>query len=502
MVLLVAAAQPAQDLDRLLERGLVEVDLLDAPGQGAVLLDVLELLERGGAHQPDLAFRQHGLDQVREVHGAAGGRAGPDHGVHLVDEEDGPRPLLERVEHGLEALLEVAAITGPSQEGARVEGEDLGALEDLGGVRLEEAEGQPFDQRRLAHAGVAHEDGVVLAPPGQDLERALQLGQPPDQRVQLPLPAALGEVHAVRAQGITRGGRALLAGAPRRDVRLRRVTGHLRDPVRDVVEDVEPAHALAGQEVDGVGAALGQQRGQDVAHVRLRLPRALHVQDGRLQDAAEGEGLIGRALGPEGQGLEVLVEERVEVGLDLLGVGAGRAQDLVPARLVEDREEEMLQGQVGMAPGDRLPGGGVEDALDGPAEHDSILPALPWARERGPGARGGPRLRGRLRGLHRVRLRPPAADGAAARGRDGRPRGRTRPPSSTSRTASTVRAGVASIVTMRCIGRAWRWSTAPSRALPAGASWSPTRTCRCTPRTSCGRSCSGGWRASCPTSVP
>src|SRR5204862_7666425 len=67
VVLLVAAAQPAQDLDRLLERGLVEVDLLDAAGQRAVLLDVLELLERGRAHQPDLAFRQHRLEDRKST---------------------------------------------------------------------------------------------------------------------------------------------------------------------------------------------------------------------------------------------------------------------------------------------------------------------------------------------------------------------------------------------------------------------------------------------------
>ena len=52
-----------------------------------------------------------------------------------------------------------------------------------------------------------------------------------------------------------------------------------------------------------MGASLGQERGQDVAHVRFRLPRALDVQNGRLQDAAEGQGLVGRALGPEGQRL-------------------------------------------------------------------------------------------------------------------------------------------------------------------------------------------------------
>ena len=168
---------------------------------------------------------------------------------------------------------------------------------------------------------------------------------------------------------------------------------------------------------------------------------------------------------------------------------------------------------MGVAPGDGFPGGGVEDALYGAAEHDSILrasgpgkcadcrrPAPTMGAVRGPGPRRRPRVRGRLRGLHRLRLRPPAADGAAACGRRGRlrrrlprgprelpgrapllpqrpvprgpvrlrgvpiPRARTRRRSSTSRTAITVRAGATCIATTRSIARAWRRSSAPSRA--------------------------------------
>ena len=50
----------------------------------------------------------------------------PDHRVHLVDEQDRQRPLLERLDHGLEALLEVAAVARPGQQRAGVEREDLG----------------------------------------------------------------------------------------------------------------------------------------------------------------------------------------------------------------------------------------------------------------------------------------------------------------------------------------------------------------------------------------
>ena len=49
---------------------------------------------------------------------------GADHGVDLVDEEDAARRRLELGDHRLQALLEVAAVAGPGQERAHVEGED------------------------------------------------------------------------------------------------------------------------------------------------------------------------------------------------------------------------------------------------------------------------------------------------------------------------------------------------------------------------------------------
>ena len=51
MVPLVARAQPLQDLDRLLNRRLVDDDLLQPPRERAVLLDVLELFVRRRADQ-------------------------------------------------------------------------------------------------------------------------------------------------------------------------------------------------------------------------------------------------------------------------------------------------------------------------------------------------------------------------------------------------------------------------------------------------------------------
>ena len=92
VMLLVAAAQAGENPDGLLDRRLVDRDLLQPPRERAILLDVLELLERRRADDAQVAGGQHRLDQRREIHRAAGDGAGADRRVDFVDEENRLRP--------------------------------------------------------------------------------------------------------------------------------------------------------------------------------------------------------------------------------------------------------------------------------------------------------------------------------------------------------------------------------------------------------------------------
>ena len=82
---------------------------------------LLILVERGRADAVQLAARERGLEQVRGVHRAVG-LARADDGVHLVDEQDDAagrgRHLLQ---HGLEPLLELAAVFRAGDQRAHVE---------------------------------------------------------------------------------------------------------------------------------------------------------------------------------------------------------------------------------------------------------------------------------------------------------------------------------------------------------------------------------------------
>src|SRR5690606_26219882 len=106
-----AALEPTQDLDGLGDRRLAHVDLLEAPRERVILLeDAAVLVIGGGADAAQLAAPEQRLDEIRRVHDAARGRSGADDGVDLVDEQDGPRLLLEPRDDTLQTFLEIATV--------------------------------------------------------------------------------------------------------------------------------------------------------------------------------------------------------------------------------------------------------------------------------------------------------------------------------------------------------------------------------------------------------
>ena len=111
VVRLVAVTQALEDLDRVRERGLLDLDRLEPPLEGGVLLQVLAVLvERRGADRLQLAPGEHRLQYRGGVDGTLG-RARTDEGVQLVDEQDDVAAGADLLQDLLEALFEVAPVT-------------------------------------------------------------------------------------------------------------------------------------------------------------------------------------------------------------------------------------------------------------------------------------------------------------------------------------------------------------------------------------------------------
>ncbi len=253
-----------------------------------------------------------------------------------------PGCFLQLGQHRLEALLEVAAVLGAGDQRAEVERVDRAARQHLGHAALDDQPRQALDQRGLADAGLADVQRVVLAPAAQDLDRALDLELAADQRVDLALAGQLVQVRGVlleRRRGLAvalpLGLRRLLA------TRLPLVAG-LREPVRDVVDDVEARHVLQRQQVGGVRVLLAEDRHQHVRDRHFLLAARLHVEHRALQHALETERRLHLAVVVLLQSRRGLVDEFLQLLLEPRRIGAAATQDLADPGRVDDREQQVL----------------------------------------------------------------------------------------------------------------------------------------------------------------
>ena len=200
---LVLLLQAAQDRDRILDGRLGDEHRLEAPRQRRVLLDVLAIfVERGRADAMQFASRQRRLEQVGGVHRAFG-LAGADQRMHLVDEQDDPALRGGHlIQDGLQPLLELAAVFRSGDQRAHVEREQLLVANRLRHVAVDDAQREPLDDRRLADAGLADQNRIVLGPARQNLDRAADFLVAADDRIELARPRGLGEVAGVFLQRV------------------------------------------------------------------------------------------------------------------------------------------------------------------------------------------------------------------------------------------------------------------------------------------------------------
>ena len=125
--------------------------------------------------------------------------------MDLVDEEDRVRLLLEPLQHLLDTLLEVAAISRPREQRAEIERVHLRVAQRFGHLAFVDAQRQAFSQCGLADAWLADEQRIVLPPAAEHLNHPLELERAADERIDLPGRRACDEIRGVRVERIGGG---------------------------------------------------------------------------------------------------------------------------------------------------------------------------------------------------------------------------------------------------------------------------------------------------------
>jgi hypothetical protein len=267
--------------------------------------------------------------------------------VQLVEERDDlPLALLDLLQHRLEPLLELPAVLRAGDHGGQVQRDDALAAQRVGHVALDDAAGQPLDDRGLADARLADQDGVVLRTAREHLHDPADLVVAADDRVELAAAGAVGQVDAVLLERLV-GRLGVLGGHP----------AHAAAHLGEGVEQRLGQRALRAQQLGDVAAGVGQPDeqvlGGDVVVADL-----LGLGLGDVHHGHQGPGQAGRRdVGPAGLGQRG--EQGLGPGADLAGVGAdGRQQRPGDAvALVEQGEQQVDGSHLGVSLGARPPDG-------------------------------------------------------------------------------------------------------------------------------------------------
>ena len=237
-------------------------------------------VERRRADAVQFAARQRRLQEVGRVHRALG-LACADERMHFVDEQDDLALGRDHFfEHRLEALLELAAIFGSRDQRAHVEREQLLVAQRFRHVAVDDAQRKAFDDRRLAHAGLADQHRIVLGAPRQHLDRAADLLVAADDRIELAFARRLGEVASVFLQR--------LIGV----LRARRIRRAALAQVIDRGVERLGRHARIGQDPGCLGALLHRKREKQALDGDIGIAGLLGDFLGIIEQARRGGGEI------------------------------------------------------------------------------------------------------------------------------------------------------------------------------------------------------------------
>ena len=126
--------------------------------------------------------------------------------MELIDEQDDlALGLLHFLEHGLQAVLELAAVLGAGDQRAHVELDKVAVAQGARYVAGHDSLGDTFDDGCLAYARLANEHGIVLGAAGQDLDGTANLVGTTDDRVELAGTGEVADVATVLLQGLKLG---------------------------------------------------------------------------------------------------------------------------------------------------------------------------------------------------------------------------------------------------------------------------------------------------------
>ena len=205
--------------------------------------------------------------------------------------------------------------------------------------------GQALGDGGLADAGVAHQQGIVLGPPAQDLDTPVDLVAAPDEGIDLTLPRLFVEVDAIGFQGLAAGLHRGLLFLVRRALGWPGLAGAglFGDAVGDEVHRVIAGHLLLLQEIGGVALTLGEDRHQHIGAGHVVPAARLDVDHGALDHPLEPCRRLGVLAVVHHQRLQIVVDILPEVLLEHGEIDLARLHHGGGVRVIDQRQQQVLE---------------------------------------------------------------------------------------------------------------------------------------------------------------
>ena len=196
MVRLVFFLQPLQDFDRVIDRRLVHLHLLETTFKCRVFFNVFAILIKcGGTDTLQLSPAESRLDDVRSIHRSLSGTC-TDDGVEFIDEQNNIFHLTDFIHDCFDTLLKLATVFRTRDHKSEVKSDDLFVAKNLRDVARRDFLGEALDDGGLAYAGFSDEDRIIFRAAAEDLNHAFDFAFAADHGIESTFASDLGEIAA------------------------------------------------------------------------------------------------------------------------------------------------------------------------------------------------------------------------------------------------------------------------------------------------------------------
>ncbi len=200
VMLFIGRTQPPQNFRGFPLRRLFDLDRLESPLQGSILLNIFPvffLCRR--TDQLQLSARQGGLQNIRRIQRTLGA-ACPDNRVQLIHEQQNIAAVNDLRNDPLDPLLKFAPVLGASHHSCHIQRHHALSAHRLRHILLLDPLCESFYDGSLAHARLTDQAGVILRTTAENLDQPLDLRFSSDRHIQTVIGCQPGQIPAILIQ--------------------------------------------------------------------------------------------------------------------------------------------------------------------------------------------------------------------------------------------------------------------------------------------------------------